>query len=229
MSDDFESCSFKSEDWLELRHHELTCRIRGQMLEKLREEMMAYDQAILDRWRLNSNAPAPIRPDFAARIAQITRVGAVLFPMTPEIELLGMSDAHELPATPNDQFLEMSDAREQASASPPLIAARLEVAGRDLASALKQIAKTKGIGRRNVFFEFQDGRLDIGFDEARIAIPAVGVWPGVAEVSRTFVKTMATFDLEKLTMIPIAYHDGRIIVADRSHDCKWTAKPSAKS
>lgn len=106
------------------------------------------------------------------------------------------------------------------------VAARLEVTGRDLANAFKAIKNTKGVGKRKVFFEFRDGKAVIGIDVVRISIPASGVWPGVAEVSRTFIKTMATFDLASLPTIPIAYDAGRIMISDRSHECRWTAASS---
>ena len=123
---------------------------------------------------------------------------------------------------PAEDSLEVDEQLPEASVPAVPIVGLLKVSGRDLATAFKPIARATGVGRRTVSFEFRDGQVVIGFDELRIAIPAVGVWPGVAVVSRAFVKKMATFDLEKLPMIPIAYHNGRITIAERSNDCQWT-------
>lgn len=103
----------------------------------------------------------------------------------------------------------------------PIVIGRLEVTGSDLARAFRPLTKTKGIGRRIVSFEFRDHTLIVGFDEVRVGIPATGVWPGIARVSRAFVRKMATFDLDQLPMVPLAIHDGQMTIADRSHECQW--------
>ena len=99
--------------------------------------------------------------------------------------------------------------------------AQLTVEGSVLATALRPLVKRTGLGRKIVTFEFREGKALIGFDEMRVAIPAVGVWLGVASVSRAFVRTMAKFELEKLSTIQIGYHEGRLTIAGRSHECKW--------
>ncbi len=67
----------------------------------------------------------------------------------------------------------------------------------------------------------------VGLDELTSAIPAYGTWPGVAAISRAFVKNLATSGLEKLSIVPITYSGGWITIGERSARCQWTDSEDA--